>query len=473
MVNHEKADVIFLMTCSIREGAEKRIWGRVDTLQGLKRTRVNGQPQVKIGILGCMAERLKSQILEERKSVDLVCGPDAYKDLPRLLSITHSGQTAVNVMLSLDETYADVMPVRLNPESPSAFVSIMRGCENMCSYCIVPFTRGRERSRPIASILDEVRMLRDQGIKEVTLLGQNVNSYRDLSESKYASEEKLPTKMAKGFKTVYKTKLGGTRFADLLDHVSRVDPEMRIRFTSPHPKDFPDEVLDLINERSNICNQLHMPAQSGSTAVLESMRRGYTREAYLQLVHHVKKRIPDVKLSSDFISGFCGETEEDHHATLTLLDLVRYHRVFHFPYSLREKTHAHRALKDDVPQEVKLRRHEEVRAKCRGIFSELNAADVGQTQLVLIESESKRSSDDWAARNDGNTKVIFPKGSVPTSYAGANLKTPSIGDYVAVRITSSTSATLRGKPMFTSGIKDFALYEESLRDDKQFQGYSL
>jgi len=298
---------------------------------------------LQLGVLGCMAERLKTRLVEETKVVDVVCGPDAYRDLPRMLAATPSGHAGVNVLLSLDETYADVMPVRLDSSGISAFVSIMRGCDNMCTYCIVPFTRGRERSRPIQSIVDEVKYLRDQGVKEVMLLGQNVNSYRDLSdaEGREAAEEKEATKLSNdGFRTVYKSKLGGRRFVDLLDRVSEVDPEMRVRFTSPHPKDFPGELLDLINERPNVCNYIHLPAQSGSDQVLKDMRRGYTKEAYLRLVDDIKTRIPDVSLSSDFISGFCGETEEAHVETLDLIRKVKYAFCFAFPYSMRENRSA-------------------------------------------------------------------------------------------------------------------------------------
>ncbi|XP_023223507.1 CDK5 regulatory subunit-associated protein 1-like [Centruroides sculpturatus] len=289
----EFADVILVVTCAIREGAEQKIWHLLDYLKSLKRKRKSKFP-LKVGVLGCMAERLKMKLLEADKAVDIVAGPDSYRDLPRLLSLADDGQEAVNVILSLEETYADITPVRINPNSPSAFVSIMRGCDNMCSYCIVPFTRGRERSRPVSSILDEIRQLSDKGIKEVTLLGQNVNSYRDISEANFTiSETSLNTsKLAEGFRTLYKPKVGGLRFADLLEKASSINPNIRIRFTSPHPKDFPDEVLQIIQDRPNICNSLHLPAQSGNTQVLERMRRGYTREAYLNLVHHIRNKIP-------------------------------------------------------------------------------------------------------------------------------------------------------------------------------------
>ncbi|CAH1955501.1 unnamed protein product [Acanthoscelides obtectus] len=323
-----EADVILILTCAIRDSAEEKIWGRLGFLKGLKRTR----KKVFAGLLGCMAERLKTKVLETSDMVDLVAGPDSYRDLPRLLSLTDTDQRSVNVLLSLDETYADISPVRLNENSISAYVSIMRGCDNMCTYCIVPFTRGRERSRPVSSILREVEQLSEKGVKEVTLLGQNVNSYR------------------------LKPKKGGLRFADLLNRVAAVNPEMRIRFTSPHPKDFPDEVVEVIRQHSNVCKNLHMPAQSGNSVVLERMRRGYTREAYLELVRSIRLKLPDVALSSDFICGFCGETDEEFEDTLSLMEEVRYNQAYLFAYSMRERTTAHRRFKDDVPPDVKQRR---------------------------------------------------------------------------------------------------------------------
>ncbi|XP_053849156.1 mitochondrial tRNA methylthiotransferase CDK5RAP1 isoform X5 [Vidua macroura] len=323
--------------------------------------------------------------------------------------------------------------------------SIMRGCDNMCSYCIVPFTRGRERSRPIASILQEVRMLSDQGVKEVTLLGQNVNSFRDLSEVQFQSV--AAPGLSRGFRTVYKAKAGGLRFSHLLDQVSRIDPEMRIRFTSPHPKDFPDEVLQLIQERHNICKQLHLPAQSGSTRILEAMRRGYTREAYLELVHHVRDSIPGVSLSSDFIAGFCGETEEDHLQTVSLLREVRYNIGFLFAYSMRQKTRAHHRLQDDVPADVKKRRLEQLIAAFREEAARANAALVGQAQLVLVEGPSKRSASELCGRNDGNIKVIFPDTELEDAAKCGAPGRAQPGDYVMVKVTSASSQTLRGVPL--------------------------
>ncbi|XP_061217345.1 mitochondrial tRNA methylthiotransferase CDK5RAP1 isoform X3 [Neopsephotus bourkii] len=365
----DEADVILLVTCSIREKAEQAIWNRLRHLSALKARRQQqaGSP-LRIGILGCMAERLKEEILHREKLVDIVAGPDAYRDLPRLLAVAESGQQAANVLLSLDETYADILPVQTSAGGTTAFVSIMRGCDNMCSYCIVPFTRGRERSRPIASILQEVRMLSDQ-------------------------------------------------------------------------------VLQLIQERHNICKQLHLPAQSGSTRVLEAMRRGYTREAYLELVHHVRDSIPGVSLSSDFIAGFCGETEEDHQQTVSLLQDVRYNVGFLFAYSMREKTRAFHRLQDDVPAEVKQRRLQELITVFREEAARANEAMVGQCQLVLVEGPSKRSALELCGRNDGNIKVIFPDAEVEDAAGCQAPARAQPGDYVLVKVTSASSQTLRGVPL--------------------------
>ncbi|KPJ02482.1 CDK5 regulatory subunit-associated protein 1 [Papilio xuthus] len=447
----EEADIFLVMTCAVREGAESKIWHRLDHLRGFKRRRAiskNKNKPVKIGILGCMAERLKEKLIEKEKAVDVVAGPDSYRDLPRLLALTESGQTAVNVLLSLDETYADVMPVSLNQNNVSAFVSIMRGCDNMCTYCIVPFTRGRERSRPVTSLLEEVRHLAGRGVKEVTLLGQNVNSYRDVTEQ----SEPSATQLAKGFKTVYKSKKGGLRFADLLDKVSAIDPEMRIRFTAAHPKDFPDEVLEVISERANICKLLHLPAQSGSSSVLERMRRGYTREAYLELVETVKAKIPAVGLSTDMICGFCGETEEEFQETLSLMEIVDYNIAFLFPYSMREKTAAYRRYKDDVPDEVKKDRHNRMleiyRRKCQA----LNEAEIGNIHLVLIEGTVKKTGQ-IMGRNEIYIKVVFDQESILTEDGGKRLVKP--GDYVAVKITAARSSVMTGIPLYHTSIRDF------------------
>ncbi|XP_047203027.1 CDK5 regulatory subunit-associated protein 1 isoform X2 [Girardinichthys multiradiatus] len=476
----KQADVVLLVTCSIREKAEQTIWNRLQQLTAMKKKRLKTNSPMKIGILGCMAERLKMELLDREKLVDVLAGPDAYRDLPRLLTVADGGQQASNVLLSLEETYADIMPVQHAAQGHSAFVSIMRGCDNMCSYCIVPFTRGRERSRPISSILEEVQMLSDQGVKEVTLLGQNVNSYREISEEQFYSSEL--TKLSRGFNTIYQTKQGGLRFSDLLDQVSRVDPDMRIRFTSPHPKDFPDEVLHLIAERQNICKQIHLPAQSGSNQVLKAMRRGYTREAYLDLVYNIKRIIPDVSLSSDFISGFCGETEDDHQQTLSLIREVGYNAGFLFAYSMR-KTHAFHRLQDDVAPQVKQRRLEECISVFRAEAERVNAAAIGSMQLVLVEgvstahiigtrgstaskgagtsqipeggrgSESKRSADDLCGRTDGNMKVIFPKEDVAVQASASNTVPVCAGDYVLVKILSASSQSLRGRALTHSSLR--------------------
>ncbi|XP_041982483.1 CDK5RAP1-like protein isoform X1 [Aricia agestis] len=445
-----EADIFLVMTCSIREGAETKIWHRLDHLRGFKRRRAlsqNRDKPVKIGILGCMAERLKEKLIEKEKAVDVVAGPDSYRDLPRLLALTENGQTAVNVLLSLDETYADVVPVRLNKDSVSAFISIMRGCDNMCTYCIVPFTRGRERSRPIDSIVDEVKHLRDQGVKEVTLLGQNVNSYRDVSQQ----TEKYDTKLVDGFKTVYKSKKGGLRFADLLDKVSAVDPEMRIRFTAAHPKDFPDEVLEVISSRPNVCKLLHLPAQSGSSAVLERMRRGHTREAYQRLVDRVRELVPGVGLSTDMICGFCGETDEEFEETMSLLDLVNYNVAFLFPYSMREKTTAYRRYKDDVPEHVKRERHFKMVELYRKKCTILNEKEIGNTHLVLVEGTVPKTGQ-IMGRNELYLKVVFEQTEIPSQEGMRSIKP---GDYVGVKIVAARASVLTGVPLYHTTLAEF------------------
>ncbi|XP_012694002.1 CDK5 regulatory subunit-associated protein 1 [Clupea harengus] len=447
-----EADVVLLVTCSIREKAEQTIWNRLKQLTALKKKRTKAQSPLKIGLLGCMAERLKSELLEREKLLDVVAGPDAYRDLPRLLALARGGQRASNVLLSLEETYADVMPVHHTQGHRSAFVSIMRGCDNMCSYCIVPFTRGRERSRPMASILEEVRLLSEQGVREVTLLGQNVNSYRDTSEQQFCGSE--PTQLSRGFSTVYRTRQGGTRFADLLDQVSLIDPNMRIRFTSPHPKDFPDEVLQLIQERGNLCKQIHLPAQSGSSRVLDAMCRGYTRESYLELVENIRNIIPGVSLSSDFIAGFCGETEEDHQQSISLLRAVRYNVGFLFAYSMRTKTRAYHRLQDDVPAEVKQRRLQELIAVFREEAAGVNGSLIGSTQLILVEGESKRSAQELSGRSDGNVKVIFPKQEVPALDTGSCMEPIKLGDYVLVKVTSANSQSMRAYPLCGTTLRE-------------------
>lgn len=455
--NLNNANIILLVTCAIRDNAEQKIWNRLRNLRHLKRKKL----VTKIGLLGCMAERLKHKIIEEEKMVDVIAGPDSYKDLPRLLSVSSEREAAINVMLSFDETYADITPVRLNPESKTAFVTIMRGCDNMCTYCIVPFTRGRERSRPVLSILDEIQKLSDQGIKEVTLLGQNVNSYRDTSETNFYDTK---TNLVKGFNTVYKNKLGGLRFSDLLDRVSRINPEMRIRFTSPHPKDFPDEVVHLIAERANICKMIHLPAQSGNSNVLERMRRGYTREAYLNLVSDIRRVIPNITFSSDFIAGFCDETEEEFEETLTLLQEVKYGVAYLFAYSMREKTSAYRRYVDNVDNKIKLERVQRMSKVYRSEADKLNKSQIGQQQLILIEGESKRSVKDLQGRNEGNIKVIIPKELIPTSYTSSTYEPIKNGDYVAVHVCDANSQVLRGAPLYHSSIGEFYSRNDELLD---------
>ncbi|XP_012278220.1 CDK5 regulatory subunit-associated protein 1 [Orussus abietinus] len=453
-----KADIVLLITCAIRDNAENKIWARIGQLDALRKTRNKSMKlNFKIGILGCMAERLKHKLIEKTKAVDIIAGPDSYKDLPRLLAISEDNVTAINVQLSADETYADITPVRLSLNSKSAFVSIMRGCNNMCTYCIVPFTRGRERSRPITSILDEVKHLSDQGVKEVTLLGQNVNSYRDTSESAFYVDSRKQTKLAKDFRTVYKPQVGGLRFSDLLDKVSLIDPEMRIRFTSPHPKDFPDEVLHLIAERPNICRQIHLPAQSGNSSVLERMRRGYSREAYLDLVAHIRDLLPDVVLSSDFIAGFCGETEDEFEDTLSLIRTVKYNSAFLFAYSMREKTTAHHRLNDDVPRKIKHNRMQKMTHVYRTEVEKLNMEQIGQHQLILIEGSSKRSHLDLQGRNEGNIRVIIHNEMLSKNIHYNNgFKDIKSGDYVVVQICHANSQTLIGVPLYHSSISEFS-----------------
>ncbi|XP_073820369.1 CDK5RAP1-like protein [Musca autumnalis] len=446
------ADVIMIVTCAVREGAETKIWNRLSHLKAMKDKRSSKRGPLQITVLGCMAERLKQKLLEKEKCVDVVAGPDSYKDLPRLLAISrHYQQSAINVLLSLDETYADVMPVRLNTDSPTAFVSIMRGCDNMCTYCIVPFTRGRERSRDVESIKQEVLTLRDNGIKEVTLLGQNVNSYRDTSKD--AEVPEIST--VPGFKTVYKPKKGGLPFSVLLQEVAEAVPDVRIRFTSPHPKDFSEDVLRIIRDYPNVCKNLHLPAQSGSNTVLERMRRGYTKEAYLRLVDTIRTYIPHVGLSSDFICGFCGETEEEFQDTVTLIEQVRYNVAFLFAYSMREKTTAHRRYKDDVPADVKTSRLQRMVKAFRQGATELHKQYEGRQELILIEGTSKRSEDYVFGRNDANIKVIVPIKELSENRDPNHVRKISVGDYVVAQINESNSQVLKGEPLYISSILDY------------------
>jgi tRNA-2-methylthio-N6-dimethylallyladenosine synthase len=405
--NVEDADLILLNTCSIREKAEQTVRKRLTEFRKLKQQK----PGTLVGVLGCMAERLKSRFLEEEKLVDLVVGPDAYRTLPQLITEADGGQKGVNVLLSREETYADIAPVRLNSNGITAFVSIMRGCNNMCAFCVVPFTRGRERSRDNASILAECRSLFEGGYREVTLLGQNVDSY-------------------------YFTPEGGApvTFAMLLEQVALVSPELRVRFSTSHPKDITDEVLHTMAKYENICKYIHLPLQSGSTRVLQLMNRTYTREWYRAKVDRIKEIMPDCALSSDVIAGFCTETEEDHQDTLSMMEYARYEMSYMFFYSERPGTLAQRRFTDDIPENVKKRRLAEIVAVQNRLSLESNQRDLGKKFKVLIEANSKRSESDWVGRSSQNKVVVFPKNN-------QHLKP---GDYVNVAVRECTQATLLG-----------------------------
>ncbi|CAM8902305.1 unnamed protein product [Rhodiola kirilowii] len=460
----EKAEVIFINTCAIRDNAEQKVWQRLNYFWFLKRQwksnvatgRSESLHPPKVVVLGCMAERLKDKILDSDKMVDVVCGPDAYRDLPRLLEEVDYGQKGINTLLSLEETYADISPVRISKNSVSAFVSIMRGCNNMCSFCIVPFTRGRERSRPADSIVREVGELWDQGVKEVMLLGQNVNSYNDASGVEKEAEPGSNWELSEGFSSKCTVKSVGLRFSDLLDRLSTDYPEMRFRYTSPHPKDYPDELLYLMRDRYNICKMIHLPAQSGSSAVLERMRRGYTQEAYIELVQKIRKIIPDVGITSDFICGFCGETEEDHKETLTLINSVGYDMAYMFAYSMREKTHAHRNYVDDVPENIKQRRLTEMIDAFRDTTGQFYDIQIGTTQLVLVEGANKRSPDtELIGKSDRGHRVIFNIEPVPDKENNFTERNPTVGDFVEVQIMRSSRASLYGQALGITKLSSF------------------
>jgi len=436
----DNADVALLVTCAIRENAESKIWQRLEELANMKKKR---STNFQIGVLGCMAERLKEKLLERQRLVDVIAGPDAYRDLPQLLYDSEEDkQTQINVMLSRDETYAEIAPVRLSPNSASAFVSIQRGCDNMCSYCIVPFTRGRERSRPLETIVEEAKQLQTQGVREITLLGQNVNSYNDVHSG--MMEKSVMVTSQKGFKTIYKPKKLGRNFAELLAAVAEAVPNVRIRFTSPHPKDFTDEVLHTMKTFDNICKQLHLPAQSGNTNVLSRMRRGYTIETYLTLVERVKKILPDATLSSDFIAGFCGETEEEHGDTASLMKLVGYDMAYIFAYSKRDKTHASHKYEDDVEAGTKSQRVQELVEIFHEGAAKRNGERVGMETIVMVDGTSRRSSEEWVGRNEANVKVIFPKREMVDLKSG-EMRRLKVGDFVKVVTDSATSLTMRGR----------------------------
>jgi len=355
------------------------------------------------------------------------------------LQVAESGQQGINVMLSMDETYADISPVRLDPTKSSAFISIMRGCNNMCSFCIVPFTRGRERSRPVNSIVEEARQLAHQGVREITLLGQNVNSYCDETTTTLSQPILSP-----GFSSTCKPK-PGLRFIDLLDQVSSSVPQTRIRFTSPHPKEFPDPLLYLMRDRSNICKQIHLPVQSGSTPVLERMRRGYSREAYLELVARIREILPTVSLSTDVISGFCGETEEDHQATIDLIRQVSYDMAYMFAYSMREKTSAHRKFTDDVPDDIKQRRLREVIDTFQQGLGKKIYSFIGKEEIVLVNGPSRKNKTELSGTTDGNRTVVFMKQEIETGEG--QVRDIQVGDWVKVMVMGVSGTTLRGEPI--------------------------
>jgi len=408
------ADLILINTCSIREKAEDRVRKRLTEFRQLKRS----NPGLVVGVLGCMAERLKASFIEEEKLVDIVVGPDAYRSLPGLIEEANGGQKGVNVLLSREETYADIAPIRLNSNGVTAFVSIMRGCNNMCSFCVVPFTRGRERSRDAASIVQECEALFNEGYREVTLLGQNVDSYHWIDEQKDLT----------------------VTFARLMEMVAEISPLLRIRFSTSHPKDITDDVLHIMAKYENICNYIHLPVQSGSTRVLQMMNRTYSREWYLAKVDRIREILPDCGISTDMIAGFCTETEEEHQESLSLMEYCKYDLAYLYFYSERPGTLAARRFKDDVPLDVKKRRLQELVDLYRDHSLISMQKDVGKVFKVLAEGNSKKSDDELYGRADNNKVVVFPK------------KTFVKGDYVSVKITHCTAGTLLGIPVDTDNI---------------------
>ena len=416
--NLEDADLVLVNTCSIRDKAEQTIRKRLQKYNAVKKI----NPGMKVGVLGCMAERLKEKFLEEEKIVDLVVGPDAYKDLPNLIKEVDDGRDAVNVILSKDETYGDISPVRLGGNGVTAFVSITRGCDNMCTFCVVPFTRGRERSRDPQSIVEEVHDLAQKGYKEITLLGQNVDSYLW-----YGGGLKKDFKKASEMQ-----KATATDFAQLLDLVARAEPKMRLRFSTSNPQDMEINVLHTMAKHKNICDYIHLPVQSGSTRILKEMNRQHTREEYMKLIDNVREILPNCTISQDMITGFPTETEKDHQDTLSLMEYVKYDYGYMFAYSERPGTLAARKIKDDVPEEVKKRRLSEIVALQRAHCAHRTEAFVGDTFEVLIEKESKKSDQHWAGRTSQNTMAVFPK------------KDYKVGEFVMVKISDCTSATLIG-----------------------------
>lgn len=417
--NEMDADIVFINTCSIRDNAEQKIRHRLEALRFNKKQNKN----LTIGILGCMAERLKRQLLEEEKLVDIVAGPDAYRELPLLLQEVEQGQKAMNVILSLEETYGEIQPIRLNSNGVTAFISIMRGCDNMCSFCVVPFTRGRERSRDPQSILREAQELHEQGYKEVCLLGQNVDSYLWYGGGPKKDFKKLTPE----------EQVSSVNFAQLLEMVAQISPEMRIRFSTSHPKDITDDVIFAIKKYNNVCNYIHFPAQSGNSRVLEKMNRTYDRAWYDMKLNRIRELLPDCGVSCDIIAGFCSETEEEHQDTLDLMRKAQFDFSYMYVYSERPGTLAAKKYEDDVPEDVKKRRLIEIIAIQSEVSKIKNKAREGKVFKVLVEGESKKSKEDWMGRTDQNIICVFPKGNYQK------------GDYVNVLIERSTTTTIIGK----------------------------
>jgi len=418
--NLAEADVVFVNTCSIREKAEQTVRQRLRSFQHAKKAK----PEMIIGVLGCMAERLKAKFLEEERLVDIVVGPDAYRDLPNLVKQVDEGKKAVNVLLSKEETYADISPVRLLSNGVSAFISITRGCDNMCTFCVVPFTRGRERSRNPKTILNEAQELFEKGYKEVTLLGQNVDSY--LWYGKDGLKKDYETLSAK-------EKANSINFAQLMEQVALISPKLRVRFSTSHPKDITDEFLNVMAKYNNICKYIHLPFQSGNSRILGLMNRGYTREWYMDRIDKIKEIMPNCAISADIIAGFCSETEKEHQDTLSLMEYVKYDFAYMFKYSERPNTRAQKTLKDDVKEEDKSKRLAEIIALQNKHSLARNKAYIGQTFEVLIEKLSKKSDQELAGRTSQNTVVVFPK------------KNYKVGDYVMVKVHNCTGGTLLGE----------------------------
>ncbi len=412
--NFEEADLVLLNTCAIRDNAEQKIHSRLKFINSQKKAK----PDMVVGVMGCMAERLKTNLLDEAKVVDMVIGPDAYRELPGLVKQVEEGHKGINVLLSREETYADITPTKLDSNGITAFISIMRGCDNMCSFCVVPFTRGRERSRDPYSIVQEATDLFNKGYREVTLLGQNVDSYKwNITSKGEIIEAGKPT----------------VNFAQLMELVALVSPELRIRFSTSHPKDMSDEVLLVMAKYENICDYVHLPIQSGNSNVLERMNRNYTREWYMDRIAAINRIIPGCGISTDIIVGFCGETEEEHQDTLSLMEEVGYHFAYMYKYSERPKTLAERKFTDDVSEEIKSRRLTEIINVQRSSALQRNLETIGRTYKILIEGVSKKSDEEFVGRTSQNTVVIFPKGNYQP------------GQYCTVKITSCTSATLKGE----------------------------